>query len=186
MFGSQDQSSEQNGNGNDGTDAPTSTDQISGVSSPTSSAPTVNPSLNSDDVSLSQDDQPRDVLSPAGGYPQAPSLKIDSSGSTSAPIDPTPTPSLDIPDSDSQPSTDLTTIKQQALDELSPLIDELDQSPEERFRTLMMMIQASDNRDLIPKAFETAHRITDEKFKAQALLDIVNEINYFTQRQPSI
>ncbi len=71
-------------------------------------------------------------------------------------------------------------IKQQALSQLSPLVSHLDQSPEERFKTLMMMIQASDNQSLIKTAYETASQISDEKQKAQALLDIVNEINYFT------
>lgn len=79
------------------------------------------------------------------------------------------------------PGTDsLLNIKQEALTQLSPLVSHLDQNPEERFRTLMMMIQASDNQALIHSAYEAASQITDEKQKAQALLDIVNEINYFT------
>ena len=80
------------------------------------------------------------------------------------------------------PSDDLLSIKQQALTELSPLVGHLDQSPEEKFRTTMMMIQASDNQGLIKNAYEAAQAIRDEKVKAQALLDIVNEINYFTQQ----
>jgi hypothetical protein len=43
------------------------------------------------------------------------------------------------------------------------------------------MIQASDNESLIKTAYEAAQQITDEKVRAQALLDVVNEINYFTQ-----
>ena len=79
------------------------------------------------------------------------------------------------------PGTDsLLAIKQEALTQLSPLVSHLDQNPEERFRTLMMMIQASDNQALIHTAYEAASQISDEKQKAQALLDIVNEINYFT------
>jgi hypothetical protein len=77
---------------------------------------------------------------------------------------------------------DLLNIKQQALQQLSPLVSELDQSPEERFRTTMMMIQASDNQDLVKAAYDAAEQIGDKKEKAQALLDIVNEINYFTQQ----
>jgi hypothetical protein len=77
---------------------------------------------------------------------------------------------------------DLLGIKQQALTALSPLVGHLEQTPEEKFRTTMMMIQASDNQGLIPTAYEAAQAITDEKVKAQALLDIVNEINYFTQQ----
>lgn len=77
---------------------------------------------------------------------------------------------------------DLIGIKQSALKELSPLVGHLDQTPEEKFRTTMMLIQASDNQALVKDAYDAAQKITDEKTKAQALLDIVNEINYFTQQ----
>lgn len=79
------------------------------------------------------------------------------------------------------PDTDkLLDIKQQALQQLTPLVGHLEQSPEEKFRTTMMMIQAADNHELVATAYEAAQQITDEKVRAQALLDIVNEINYFT------
>lgn len=80
------------------------------------------------------------------------------------------------------PTDDLLDIKQNALQALTPLIDHLEQSPEEKFRTTMMMIQASDNHTLIKIAYEAAQKIGNEKERAQALLDIVNEINYFTQQ----
>lgn len=80
-------------------------------------------------------------------------------------------------------SNDLMGIKRQALQQLSPLVSHLDQSPEEEFRTTMMMIQASDDQSLIQKAYDAAQKISDEKTRAQALLDIVNEINYFTQQK---
>ncbi len=73
-------------------------------------------------------------------------------------------------------------IKQQALQHLSPLVQHLDQSAEEKFKTTMMMIQASDDKSLIPAAFASAKEIQDDKARAQALLDIINEINYFTQQ----
>jgi hypothetical protein len=76
---------------------------------------------------------------------------------------------------------DLVNLKQQALQQLSPLVGHLDQTPEEKFRTTMMLIQASDNKDLIKEAYEAAQAITDDKARAQALLDVINEINYFTQ-----
>lgn len=75
---------------------------------------------------------------------------------------------------------ELISIKQEALQELLPLVSHLDQSPEEKFRITMMMIQANDNQGLIPQAYDAAKAITDEKARAQALLDVVNEINYFT------
>jgi hypothetical protein len=76
---------------------------------------------------------------------------------------------------------DLFKLKQQALDSLAPLVDQLDQSPEEKFKTTMMMIQASDNPQLVQEAYAAANKIEDEKTRAHALLDVVNEINYFTQ-----
>jgi hypothetical protein len=79
-------------------------------------------------------------------------------------------------------SDDLIDIKQSALKMLTPLVGHLNQTPEEKFRTTMMMIQASDDQTLIKDAYEAAQAITDEKTKAQALLDIINEINYFTQQ----
>lgn len=117
-----------------------------------------------------------DIISPAGGFPKAPAFPTINDDT---PYTPAP---------DHAPATDETThelidIKQHALTELTPLIDELDQAPEERFRTIMMMIQASDDQALVKKAYEAAHAIEDEKARAQALLDIVNEINYFTQPQ---
>lgn len=104
-----------------------------------------------------------------------------------------PMPSSTFGESVTPPSTpaaapsgsqnDLLSLKQEALQQLSPLVGHLDQSPEEKFKTTMMMIQASDDESLIPVAYEAANAIVDEKVKAQALLDIVNEINYFTQHQ---
>jgi hypothetical protein len=75
---------------------------------------------------------------------------------------------------------DLISLKQQALAELEPLVDQLDQTPEERYRTKIMLLQSTDDQTLIKDAYAAAQQITDEKARAQALLDIVNEINYFT------
>lgn len=82
-------------------------------------------------------------------------------------------------------NSDLLDIKQRALQQLSPLVGHLNQTPEEKFRTMMMMIQASDDQSLISQAYSAAKEIADEKTRAQALLDIINEINYFTQQHES-
>lgn len=81
---------------------------------------------------------------------------------------------------DTATTDSLLTIKQQALSELMPIVSHLSQTPTEKFKTLMMMIQASDDQSLIQAAYTAAQQITDDKEKAQALLDVVNEINYFT------
>ena len=46
-----------------------------------------------------------------------------------------------------------------------------------------MMLRASDDPALIKPAFDAAQGISGEKEKAQALLDIINEINYITSNQ---
>jgi hypothetical protein len=151
---------------------PIDTPQADAAEEPATSAPAAPAPIN-------------DIISPYGDQPSAPASSLppiaipsldskvsDDSGSVAA----------DASDSsDGNLNHDLIDIKQKALGELSPLIDELDQSPEDKFRTLMMMIQASDDQNLVSKAYEAAHAIEDEKSRAQALLDIVNEINYFTQ-----
>jgi hypothetical protein len=87
--------------------------------------------------------------------------------------------------SDKQTDNELDDIRKEALEQLSPLINRLDQSPEERYKTLMTMIQASDNQSLIKEAFASANQINDDMKRAEALLGIINEINYFTKTKDS-
>jgi len=135
------------------------------------------------------DDDTKNQVSPAGGYPKPLSSKepVLSPLPVISAHAPQPSTSADPDDNQLTEATNDTLIhvKQEALDELFPLIDKLDQTPDERFKTLMMIIQASDNHTLIEKAFQIAQTIDDEKVRAQALLDIINEINYFTQ-QPKV
>ncbi len=96
------------------------------------------------------------------------------------------TPMFDNPETSTEApgvGKDLLDIKKEALKELSPLVGQLNLPPEEKFKTLMMMIQASDDQALVPMAYNTAHEITDENTRAQALLDVINEINYFMQNK---
>lgn len=126
-----------------------------------------------------------------GGDAPGPSLSTYMPAS-SAPAAATPDPDSTQPDpaSPTQPAAagspdtnSLLDIKHEALQALTPLVGQLNQTPEEKFRTTMMMIQASDNHELLKVAYEAAQQIGNEKERAQALLDIVNEINYFTQQQ---
>jgi hypothetical protein len=154
------------------TDPVSTTDQAS--SSPMST-PTPEPTLNTsapadtanpDSASLTSEDKASSNTTPGADLPDlsAPSAT-----------------SKDTPSSSSTTgSDDLLSIKKGALENLTPLLDHLDQSPEEKFRTTMMLIQASDDQSLVQSAYKAAQQISDEKEKAQALLDIVNEINYFT------
>ena len=74
----------------------------------------------------------------------------------------------------------LDSIKQAALNELRPLVDKLDVSPEEKFDTYLLLLRSTDDRDLIAPAHDAAVAITDEARRAQALLDIIKEIDYLS------
>ena len=93
----------------------------------------------------------------------------------------TPTMPVIIPAGGSAGDSELLEVKQQALTQLTPLVDKLDLPADEKFDTYMMIIRASDDTKLIKPAFEAAQAIADDDKKAQALLDVVNEINYLTQ-----
>ena len=115
-----------------------------------------------------------DIPSSAG--PNKPKTDLSENHSTApavaAPATPPPPPANE---------DELLQIKNHALQSLGPLVGQLDQPAEDRFKTVMMLIQASDNPELIGDAYAAANQITDERVRAQALLDVVNEINYFTQ-----
>lgn len=79
-----------------------------------------------------------------------------------------------------EPDTNLDSIKKDALAELRPLVDKLDVSPEEKFDTYLLLIRSTDDRTLIAPAHEAARTIADEARRAQALLDIIKEIDYLS------
>lgn len=154
---------------------------------------TVNPTLDSGSTPAvpapTTDTPTADIPTPVADTP-VPEVATETPAPVPEPVvtpavEPTTTPTTDDAKSDEAPAsledTELLSLKEQAIKELAPLLDQLDQSPEEKFKTTMMMIQATDNADLVKGAHEAAAKITDEKVRAQALLDIVNEINYFTQ-----
>jgi len=77
-------------------------------------------------------------------------------------------------------SSDLESIKKDALSELRPLVDKLDVSPEEKFDNYLLLLRSTDDQALIAPAHEAARMITDEARRAQALLDVIKEIDYLS------
>ena len=94
------------------------------------------------------------------------------------PVTPTPVVSTPAPTTAADPALD--TIKQTALNELRPLVDKLDVSPEEKFDTYLLLLRSTDDKTLIAPAHDAAVAIVDEARRAQALLDIIKEIDYFS------
>lgn len=99
--------------------------------------------------------------------------------SITAPTPPVAAPAPTPPVMDSG----LEAIKQDALTELRPLVDKLNLSAEEKFDTYLLLIRSTDDTTLIAPAFEAARAIPDETNKAQALFDIVKEIDYLSNPQ---
>jgi len=95
-----------------------------------------------------------------------------------------PTPPV-MTGSSSTGSSDLESIKKDALSELRPLVDKLNVAPEEKFDTYLLLLRSTDDQALIGPAHEAARGITDEARRAQALLDIIKEIDYLSAPQTS-
>ena len=127
-------------------------------------SPVINPAtISPDPVATDQSDEPAtDITKPAAPEP----------------VIPTPSVSAPAPATAADPALD--TIKQTALNELRPLVDKLDVSPEEKFDTYLLLLRSTDDKTLIAPAHDAAIAIVDEARRAQALLDIIKEIDYFS------
>ena len=125
-------------------------------------SPVINPAtISPDPVATDQNDEPAiDIAKPAAPEPV------------------TPTPTVSTPAAAADPALD--TIKQTALNELRPLVDKLDVSPEEKFDTYLLLLRSTDDKTLIAPAHDAAVAIVDEARRAQALLDIIKEIDYLS------
>lgn len=95
---------------------------------------------------------------------------------------PAPSPSISAPipleaqaEGDLDPA--LEAVKSRALDDLKPLMSRIELDSSDKFNLYLLMIQSSGDRSLLDPAYETAHSIEDEAKKAQALLDIIREID---------
>lgn len=78
--------------------------------------------------------------------------------------------------------SNLDSIKNLAISELRPLIGKLNASPEDKFDTILLLIRTTDDSSLIPMAYETARAIADDTRRAQALLDVIKEVDYFKSK----
>ncbi len=117
---------------------------------------------------------------PATEEPVVPSVPA-SEPETVAPVEPV-APSVPVAG-----GGELDNVKQEALSELRPLVDKLNVSPEEKFDTYLLLLRSTDDQALIAPAHEAAKGISDEARRAQALLDIIKEIDFLSgasQQQP--
>jgi len=101
--------------------------------------------------------------------------------------EPTPAPVIEIDKPAETPvvkpsasSSDLDGIKKMALTELRPLVDKLNLEPEEKFDIYLLLLRSTDDTTLIAPAHDAAKEIADESKRAQALLDVIKEIDFLS------
>ncbi len=80
-------------------------------------------------------------------------------------------------------NSELDNIKASALEALRPLVGKLKLPAEERFDTLLLIIRSTDDQALLSQAHDAAKQITDDTRRAQALLDVIKEIDYFSSKR---
>jgi len=91
-----------------------------------------------------------------------------------------PAPEVVTPAPVAAASPELESIKKDALEQLRPLVDKLNLPAEEKFDTLLLIIRSTDDQSLLTAANEAAKSITDEGKRAEALLDVIKEIDFFS------
>jgi len=136
-----------------------------------------NPTDNNNGNAQADNQQPNPTFTPMDDKPKTDSSSNLTSSGTTGNAD----TSKPLDSSSSSNIGELGEIKKEALSKLAPIVGKLDQTPEEKYRTLMLLIQSSDDRSLIKSAYQAASEIKDDAKKAEALLGIVNEIEYFSQ-----
>lgn len=146
-------------------------------------------------VLAGMNEQAQTLVQPAAEEPAAPAPDPMQYEAASLPA-PAPDPlAASMPDPLSPPpalpgdttattlSPELESLKKDALEELRPLVDKLDLPPEEKFDTLLLIIRSTDDQTLLAAAHEAAKLIENETKRAQALLDVIKEIDFFATQK---
>ena len=127
-----------------------------------------------------------------GGIKGLQTMGGEDPASSAKPTDTPPEPITSIksasqPSQPEKPATpdngNLANLKKQAINELRPLVGKLNLPPTDKFDTLLLLIRTTDDKTLIPEAYKTAVNIADETRRAQALLDIIKEIDFFSNKK---
>ena len=172
-------------------------DQEADVETPplTDSQPIASPEINTDsqptEPSLDQQlatmsQQISNNMAELASNQDQPIETTDSAETTDAEADlPTETTASDAssePLSAPAPVSDLDELRKKALSDLRPIVDKVELNDEESFYILLLLIRETDDESLLPKAYEAARQIRDEARRAQALLDVIKEADYFKHK----
>ena len=149
---------------------------VASLSKPVSN-PLPDPEPKTSDLAFEETSTPGSEPVVLPGSPVAPATPADDvTPSISAPVadDDKPAPAA---------NPELEAIKKDALLELRPLVNKLAVSPEELFDTYLLLIRSTDDESLIAAAHDAAKEIPDETRRAEALLDVIKEIDYLSQQK---
>jgi hypothetical protein len=73
-------------------------------------------------------------------------------------------------------------VKKRAMHALTPLIADIkDMDPERKFDICLSAMRYTDNKELANVALNAALEISEDGTKAEALVELINEINYLQQ-----
>lgn len=82
------------------------------------------------------------------------------------------------------PATDpLNATLHNAINDLRPLVDKLTIPVEEKFDTYLLLIRSTNDSSLVEPAYQIAKQISDDTKRANALLTIIKEVNYFMSKK---
>lgn len=152
-------------------------DELAKVLAGVSDDPNGQPKTAAETAGLQFEETPAPGNAPA--MPPAPSEPAMVAPAPEPPVAPQP-PVSTLPPAPTVPGVSpLDDLKRSALEELRPLVDKLNLPPEEKFDTLLLIIRSTDDQSLLAPAHDAARSIVDESKRAQALLDIIKEIDYF-------
>lgn len=142
--------------------------------------------------SISDDQELAQALAGVVDVPEPAPMQFEETAAPAVPpVAPAADPAVAIPPIPTPPAepvtlptptatNDLPGIKKNAIDELRPLVDKLDLPADEKFDAYLLLIRSTDDKSLIAPAHEAAQAITDETRRAEALLDIIKEIDYLS------
>ena len=123
------------------------------------------------------------VSSPVVSSTTLPPLNAATSVAAPSPVAFAPVASpVATPSAPAEPVSPLEGIKNEALNELRPLMDHIELPAEDKFDAYLMLLRSTDDTSLIEPAHAAARSIADEKRRAEALIDIVKEITYLLRK----
>ena len=118
---------------------------------------------------------PAETAAPTEMPEPARAPEMDASAPTTS--EPAPEASTSMPAGDG----DLDSIRTSAIAELRPLLDKVEITPEEKFTLLVTLFNANHDQSLMDPAFAAAREITDDAHKAEALLEVIRDINSLSE-----